>query len=293
MTFESRNAVYTVISTIISTPVNDCFTARLEGASDGREFTLVVVKEHETVKSLMDIMSRDKYHKDLVLGEDGLPSAEGTLIESFSQGKAYVMVFPYRQERPLEDFFVGEAYSLTRCEDICTNLLLGCISCAMPFPVLYMILDQGLINLTKDDNIYFSYSMDLTKLDDTKTERDCAVKCADIMLKVLETKSDVKNISYELLSKKSANNSYSRFTELYRDLRIAATPVRRTRILIQIKSFFHRNADLLFGILFWISLILAIVALVLLFTHLVWGDVPFLRIFFNSFKNIGTESLTK
>ncbi len=130
-------------------------------------------------------------------------------------------------------------------------------------------------------------------MDITKTERDCAVKCADIMLSVLETKSDVKNISFELLSKKSANNSYSRFTELYRDLRIAATPVKKRQLLVRIKSFFHRNSDRLFGILFWVSLILGIVALVLLLTHLVWGDVPFLRIFFNSFKNIGTESLTK
>lgn len=281
MTFRSRESSYTPVSVILRGEVNDCYMARPEGGNDGREFTLVVIKDHETVKELMEAERLGRYSKDSVL------------IESFTAGNSYVLVFPGRQDRPLSDFFVGEAYSLTRCEDICTNLMLTCISCGIPFPLLYLILDQGLINLAKDDSIYLSYGVDLKELDRTKTEKDCAVKCADIMLSVLETKANEKNISYELLSKKSANNSYTRFTELYRDLRIAATPVEKRKILTRIKSFFYRNSDLLFGILFWISLILGIVALILLLTHLVWGDVPFLRLFFNSFKNIGTESLVQ
>ncbi len=279
MTYQSRNISYEVVSTIISTAVNDCYIARREGAADGREYTLIVIKDHDTVKRLMEILI------------DIRSGGEIALQESFTSGQSYVLVLPYRTDRPLSSFFVGEAYSLTRCEDICTNLLLNCISCGLPYPLLYLILDQDMINLAKDDSVYFSYALDLTKLDGTKGERECAVRCADIMLSILSTKSDQKNVSYQLLSKKSANNSYSHFTELYRDLRIASTPVRKSNFLVRIKSFFYRNSDRLFGILFWICLILGIVALVLLLTHLVWGDVPFLRIFFNSFKNIGTESL--
>ena len=281
MTYRSRKTSYEVGSTIISTGVNDCYLARPKGASDGREYTLVVIKDHETVKTLMEIYSTFR-NPD-----------RGLLTESFSSGQTYVLVFPYRQERPLDEFFVGEAYTLTRCEDICTNLILDCISCGLPYPLLYLILKQRLINLAKDDSVYFSYSLDLTELDRTKVERDCTVRCAEILLAVLATNSDQNNVSYELLSKKSANSSYSFFTELYRDLRIAATPVKKRNIIVRIKSFFYRNSDRLFGILFWICLILGIVALVLLFTHLVWGDVPFLRIFFNSFKKIGTESLVQ
>ena len=280
MTFKSRDTVYTVASTILRSAVNDCYTAKPEGGNDGREFTLIVVNDHDTVKTMMEIESK----------RPGSPE-DWARIEAFTSGQSYVLVFPYRQERPLDRFFVGEAYTLQRCEEICTNLLLTCISCNLSYPMLYLVLTQGLINLARDDSIYMSYGVDLKELDRTRTERDCAVKCADIMLSVLETKSDQKNISYELLSKKSANNSYSRFTELYRDLRIASTPVKKRKLLVRIKSFFYRNSDRLFGILFWVSLILGIVALVLLLTHLVWGDVPFLRIFFNSFKNIGTESL--
>lgn len=281
MTFKSRDISYTVVSVILRGDTNDCYIARSAGGNDGREYTLVVIKDHETVKTLMEIFSKSR------------PVEDGALVEAFTSGQSYVLVFLFRQARPLDSFFVGEAYSLERCEEICINLILTCISCGLPYPLLYLILDQGFINLAKDDSIFFSYGIDLTDLDREKTERDCAVKAADTMLKVLETKSDVKNISYELLSKKSANNSYSRFTELYRDLSIASTPTKKRSIIVRIKSFFYRNADTLFGILFWVSLILGIVALVLLLTHLVWGDVPFLRIFFNSFKNIGTESLQK
>ena len=280
MTYKSRDTSYTVISTVLEGEVNDCYIARPEGTRDGREFTLIVIKDHETVRTMIEIKSRT-----------GNPGSDGALVDSFTNGNLYIMVFPYRQERPLDSFFVGEAYTLSRCEDICTNLMITCISCNIPYPLLYLILSQRLINLARDDSIYLSYGVDLKDLDNQKTERDCAVKCADIMLSVLETKSGEKNISYELLSRKSENNSYNRFTELYRDLRIAAVPVKKQSIPLRIKSFFYRNADTLFGILFWVSLILGIIALVLLLTQLVWGDVPFLRIFFNSFKNIGTESL--
>ncbi|MCR5774431.1 MAG: hypothetical protein K6G42_05045 [Lachnospiraceae bacterium] len=281
MTYSSRNTSYKIVSTVLSSEINDCYIAVSEETEDGREYTLVVLKEHESIRTLMEILSGSRTISD------------SALIESFTYGQSYVMVFPYRQKRPLDTFFVGDAYTLTRCEDICTNILLSCISSGLPYPLMYLILDQGHVNLAKDDSVYFSYDLDLCRLDRTKTERDCAVRCADILLNILASKSEQKNISYELLSKKSANNSYSHFTELYRDLRIAATPVKKRSIIVRIKSFFYRNADNLFGILFWICLILAVVALVMLFTHLVWGDIPFLRLFFNSFKKIGTESLVQ
>ncbi len=279
MIYISRNASYVVVSTILDNEVNCCYTAKPEGARDGREYALLVIKDHETVRSLMEVVSSK-------------PAQEGSvLVESFSYGQEYVLVFPYRQERPIDRFYVGEAYSLERMENICISLILSCISAGLPYPLLYLILTQGQVNIAKDDSIFLSFAVDLSDFDSKKTERDCAVKCADIMLKILEEKADQKNISYELLSKKSANMSYTRFTELYRDISIAATPVRKRNIIVRIKSFFYRNADTLFGILFWICLILGIVALVMLLTHLVWGDIPFLRIFFNSFKKIGTESL--
>lgn len=279
MIYSSRENSYTVLSTVFKGQVNDCYLAKNPDRGDQSVHTLIVIKDHETVKDLMEIFRLWK-------NKEGSP-----LLECFSTGREFCLVFPYRIERELSKFFVGEAFTLKRCEDICENVILSCIASSLPPALLYLILDQEKLNLSKDDSVYLSYTLDLKDLDKTKNEKDCATECAKILLEILATKASEKNISYVLLSKKMQNRSYSRFTEIYRDLKIASTPAKKRNIITIIKSFFYRNADSLFGILFWISLILMIVALGLLFSHLVLGDIPILRIFFNSFKNIGTESL--
>ncbi len=279
MIFISPRISYEVVATISEGEVNDCFIARTAGTVDKTLFTLVVIRDHQTVRRILDIYRKYPDHE------------ETPLSESFSHGRDYVLVFNHRPDRPLKRFFAGDAYSLEKCEDISTNLILACIASYLPYPLLYLIITQGKLNLSRDNSIYLTFDVDLAELDEYKGERDCATECANIILKILETRINEKNISYELLSKKTANRSYSHFTEIYRDIKIASTPVRKRNILVRIKSFFHRNADRLFGILFWICLILGIVAVILLLTHAVWGDIPFFRIFFNSFKTIGTESL--
>ncbi len=279
MIYASRDNSYTTISTVFEGEVNDCYIAGSTGTGDKSLFTLLTIKDHETVRDFMEILSLWRTEE------------ESPLIEGFSYGQVFCLVFPYRPDRELYRFFVGEAYSLERCEKICENIILSCIASYLPPAILYLILSQKKINLSKDDSVYLGFSIDLAELDRTKTEKDCATECAKILLDILSVRQSEKNVSFILLSKKMNNRSYSKFTEIYRDLRIASAPAKKTGIIIRIKSFFYRNADRLFGILFWVCLILMIVALILLFSHLVLGDVPFLRIFFNSFKNIGTESL--
>ena len=279
MTFESQKASYTVGSTLFSGEANCCYVARLSEEMDGRSFTIIAVRDHDAIRTLMEAESTVANMKN------------SQMIDAFSYGNDYVLVFPYRQERPLKTFFVGEALSLSEIEEIGTNLLLSCIMASLPYPILYLLLEQGQINLAKDGSVFFSFVVDLKEMDLKRTERDCTVKCAQILRAMLATKEDERNISYELISRKTDNNSYSSFTELYRDLRIAAMPVEKRGLIVRIKSFFMRNADLLFGILFWVCLILGIIALIILLSNVVWGDVPILRLFVNTFKNIGTESL--
>jgi hypothetical protein len=279
MTFESQKSSYTVVSALLDGEANCCYVARLTDDMGGRSFSIIAVKDHDAIRMLMEAESKIEDLKN------------SQLVDAFSYGNDYILVFPYRQERPLSSFFVGESMTLSEIEDIGTNLLLACMTASLPFPILYLVLEQEQINLSKDGGIFLSFNIDLKYLDLKRTERDCTVKCAQILREMLSTKADEKNISYELLSRKSENNSYNTFTELYRDLRIAAMPVEKRGLLVRIKSFFHRNADLLFGILFWVCLILGIVALILLLSHVVWGNVPIIRWFINTFKIIGTESM--
>ncbi len=281
MIFSSRENSYEVISTVLAGEVNDCYVAVDTRDDTGSRFVLLVIKEHATIKTLMEIFRLWKSEK------------ESPLIETFTSGQNLCLVFPYRNSRELFRFFVGEAYTLERCEGICINLILACISSYLPPALLYLIISQKRIHLAKDDSIYLSFDLDFKDLDRTKNEKDCANDCAKLLLEILSSKSTEKNVSYILLSKKVNNRSYSKFTDIYRDLMIVSAPVKKRSIITRIKSFFYRNMDRFFGILFWVCLVLMIVALILLFSHMVLGDIPFLRIFYNSFKTIGTESLNK
>jgi hypothetical protein len=243
--------------------------------------TVLAVHDHEVVRAMLEIFE----------GQEDRPEEEKTLLDHFSMGEEYIFVFPYRRERPLDSFYMGDAYPLQECEDVCINVLLTCISCNLPYPFLYLILSQRQLNITRDHSIFFSYAVDPQELDISKNERDCTVECARILLGLLESKANQKAISYQILSKKIANKSYQKFTELYRDIRITAAPKEKHGILAKIRAFFRRNMDFFFRILLVVSIVLGLVALVLLLTNTIFGDIPFLRIFFNGFKKIGTESL--
>ncbi len=290
MKFDSPKGTYEVVGTLLSGKVNSCYVSRMEGQNPNILYTMIGIHEHETVLMLMEIL-KEWNTDDFSLPNN--PDNETVIQDSFSNGNDYILVFPHRTGRPVSDFYVGEAYELEECEEVCFNVLLTCITAGVPYPLLYLLLEQGKLNIARDKSIYLSYDIDLSSLDKTKMERDCATKCADILLELLESKANEKSIVYELLTKKVENKSYSFFTEIYRDLRIATAPEKKMNILKRIKSFFVRNADTLFGILFWVCLFLAIAALLMLISHLVVGDIPFLRLFFNSFKKIGTESLTQ
>ncbi len=279
MIFASSKSQYTVLAVISRGEINDCYIARREGSTDGSQYTLLLIKDHSTIKLFLEMYRRAE------IGGDS------PLIDCFSVENDYVLVYPYRSERPIDSFYIGDSMTVTECESVCINLIMSCISSNLPYPLLYLIIDQHKINIAKDGSVYFGYAVDLSQLDLAKNERNCASECAGLLVELLEPKAAEKSVSYELLLRRTQYQSYEKFAELYRDLSIASAPTAKGNIIQRIKSFFSRNADTLFGILFWVCLLLTIVALALLISNTFIGDVPWLRIFFNSFKQIGTESL--
>ena len=107
----------------------------------------------------------------------------------------------------------------------------------------------------------------------------------------MSPKSGQKATSYYLLEKKTANDSYDRFTDLYRDISIAAVSAKKITVFTLIKLWFRQNGDTIMGILFWVCLLLGVFALSLLVSRAFMGGNSWLRLLFNTFKQIGTESL--
>lgn len=269
------------IQIVKQTPANDIYVCRDELGIDKTRYTVLAVKEHKISLALLQACMKDN------------TSEESFLVEHFSDHGMDILVFPYTQKRPLSEFYMGKAVNAAQCELICQNLVLTCIASGMPWSLLYLVIEQNLMQLAKDNTTYISYEIDLSEYDSTRSEKDCVVACARLILKVLEDKFATKAICYKLISMRSASEGYRSFAELYKDVLISATPEKKKNIFQKIKDWLYRHRDELFRILLVISFILGLVALVSLAFQLITGNVPWLRFFINGFKVIGTEHLNQ
>ena len=240
--------------------------------------TVIDVKNHELVRKFLSVYEAE-----------GVPKEQNMTYFS-SEGKNRI-VFPYVRERPLKDFYMGEALSVEECEEICRNLIIACMTSDLPAPVLYLILTQDQVHLAADFSVHLSYMIDLTYLDTGIREADCVQACAEILRDILEVKAKQKVESYQLLLKKTHRHSYMTFTELYKDVETASIRRRKRNIFALIKYWFEDNKDRLFRVLIVVVTILVIFTLITLLTNAIFGDVPWLRLFIRSFETIGLESL--
>ncbi|MCI6630137.1 MAG: hypothetical protein MSH20_04965 [Lachnospiraceae bacterium] len=279
MIYESPKMRLKCIQVVKKGPVNDIMICQDIDVPGSSLYTLLAVKKHKTARKFLEIIEKAERQD------------QEYLVDCFSLRGDFFIAFPYKQERPLKSFYNGSAYKLAECEDICINVILTCISSGLPYPLLYLILEQRQLNLARDHSVYLGYELDLEQLDPDKTERDCTVQCARVLMELLEPKASQKAVSYQLLQKKTAKRSYQKFTELYKDIRIASAPKKKKGIRAMLKRWFARNRDRLFGILLWICALLILVVIASFVTQAIFGDIPWLRFFFNSFKTIGTESL--
>ena len=163
----------------------------------------------------------------------------------------------------------------------------------LPYPLLYLVLEQRQIHLLKDGSIVLGYAMDLSGLDEKCGEEKCAMQCAVLVRDMLKDKAVSKSISYQLLMKKIPKQRYQTIREVYKDVRLSMTQGKKRGLAKRFRDWLFRNQPVLFRILLYISVILLILTLIMFFSNIIWGDIPFLRIFFNSFREIGTESMLK
>jgi hypothetical protein len=185
----------------------------------------------------------------------------------------------------------GQITAPSVIEDICINLLLACISSPLPYPLLYLILDSGMIHVEMDNSIYFTLAFDLTMLDITVTEADCVSRCAEILLEISALNTAKELRSSKLLRKKIQHRAYTQFSEVYHDFRITLLPKRNRFNLPRILAFFVEHKDRLFRVLLVLSILCVVIALAMLISYVIFGDFSLFKLFGHSIKTIGTERL--
>lgn len=248
----------------------------------GNRYSVLVLEDHDIVHSVLETYDRAKSYIE-----------KPNYVDMFSDEGLFFIVYPYVPERPLVKFYMGSTLTLRECEEICVNLIISCMTCNLPWPLLYLLLVQREIQLSQDHSVTFSYNLDLTEFDPTIDESACVVECAKLLIELLEAKVSRRANSYFLLKKKIDRQSYDYFKDLYKDLIISREPIRRGGILLRLKLWYLRNKDTLFYVLLRISIVLAVFVLVTFLTNLIFGDVPWLRLFIRSFERIGLESLVQ
>lgn len=278
MLFQSEKMKLETIRVVQHSKINDIYICRDVGTAAGSLYTLLVIRDHATTRTYLEMF------------EQAGAAAREAYVESFSSGGDFCMVFEYKQERQLDSFYMGEAYSLEECEEICRNLVITCMSSRLPYPLLYLALTQGQLHLAKDNTVYLGYQLDLGALQETRRQKDCVVQCALILCRLLQVKASPKAFTYRLLEKKTSRKSYESFGELYKDISLTSSSEKKS-LLHRIRLWFLEKQDTLFRILLVICGFLAILMILSLATQMIYGDIPWLRLFFNSFKNIGTENL--
>lgn len=281
MFYQSGKMELECIRTVFQGNVNDVYICKDCNVKGDIPYTLLVIKDHKIARKYLEVF------------EEAGNKAENSYVERFSDKGCFCMLFEYRKERPLKDFYMGESISLEESEEICIRFILQCMESCLPYPVLYMIMQQGQIHLARDRSIYFSYYFDLEKLDEKKKERDCAILCASLLKELLKSKVSSKGFAYRVLEKKVRRESYERFVELYRDLKLTATPKKEKGLGKKLGVLLGKYRDFFLRIFFIICIFIIFLALLSLISQMLFGDIPWLRLIINGFKKIGTESLLK
>lgn len=279
MVYHVGNMVLQETQEVFRGKVNDVLVCQ-DMANGGKTYyTVLAVHERGTAKRLLGL-----YHA-------GGERAKETFTADFTWKDSYLMVFDYVRERPLNAFFSSEIFTLHECELLCQNLTVECLASGIPYPVLYLQLLQDQIHIARDKNVYLGYCIDLQQLSPGIGERECATLCAQKIFTLLGGFNSGRATSYKLLAKRAQKSGYQRFTDLYKDLKMASVPLKKEGVWYKIKRFFRYQQDRIFRLLLVVCVLLGLLALIMVVSQIIFSDVPFLRLFVNSFKQIGTESM--
>ena len=259
--------------------VNDVIVCRDIADRGTVYYTVWVVRDRELARKLMKLFHEEAGQK------------RNKFVADYTWKDSYLLVFDYVRERPLQRFFTSEITNLQECEQMGLNLTVECLAGGIPYPILFLQLKQGQIHISKDRGIYLGYEIDLEEFSENIVEKDCATLCAKIIFQYIEEMKTARATSYKLLEKKLWKGGYYRFTDFYKDLKMASLPLKKEGILAGIQKFGRHNQDRIFRVVMVICILLGILALTMIVSQVFFSDVPFFRLFINPFKEIGTESL--
>lgn len=280
MIYQGAQMELYVIWEILHGAANDVVVCRDLRSPTGIYYTVLVVHDRTCLRGLLQLLEQE---------------GQTPYLAKFAQNEAICLVFPYREERKMSTFAQGQMRTPQDREAVSINLVVECLALQVPSPFLQLMLEQNCVQLSQDNSVYFSYCLDLSQMDLTTGDAQCATICAEMILNLLEGSSKKQNHlkSFRLIRKKLNKNAYKNLPELYRDVKLSALSTEKIGVRKKFNGFIARNKDYMFHFLLVVCGLLIVLTLAMILSQLLYNDIPWLRLFEAGFETIGTETLTQ
>ncbi|SFK91857.1 hypothetical protein SAMN05216390_10569 [Lachnospiraceae bacterium KH1T2] len=238
------------------------------------EYRLVwVIREHEMASALVRILARSE------------------CCRIFSSGGNTCFSFPYEEQRPIERFYYKTSFNRDEKDMILRALVILCMTSDIPCTLLYLMLSQRQIMLEKDKSMHLSYMLVLERDIKEYKETDCVRECARLLIDLLDTDDSNDKAGRKLLLKRYERNGYSKWIDLYRDVKLITAKVKRKKFRDLVRELLSGKKEFFVRLLFTVCIVLAVVTLFMIISQVLLGRIPLFNLFTKSFDVIGTESL--
>lgn len=270
------------IGEIISNQTNEVCICEETGRQPALYRLLWIIKDRMLARTLLEVF-HEKNETPLYL-------------ETFSLRENTVFVFPYHREHSVFRFWGGELLTQKEQEKIWRELVETCMTSDIPYAVLFQILRQRRLQIGSRGEVDFSYALDLRNFDAERGEADCANMCGEIILELMEMSKASDTKLKCVLQNKCQEEGYHSFIELFQDIKENAKAFKKRNgeeVSKKAAQIIKDHKGKAIKLLVVLCLILVVIALLLLASQFIYGEIPVLRLFENSFQTIGTENLVQ
>ena len=274
MIIDAPKRQYIVLGTLYEGTANIAYLCRICGDDDGKKYIINQVREERLFRRIVKMFSE----------------AEGSCVEFFTMEDTLCLVFEYNEPRAYDSFFMPDKLSCKDGEKLFLKIVRECIASSLPYPYLYMVITQRRFNLYENGDVSIDYAVNLERLSEEFMQLQCVEALLIELIKFYdETGKD--SISRQIVTKKYRHRSYSLLSELESDLLLSAISTKKTPLPKRIWIFIKAHSYVIFNVVKVCLVVLAVVALITLVMQLTMGDIPYLRLFYNSFETIGDRSM--
>lgn len=275
MLYQSKELTAIPISKLYQGKSNDVIICKRADGAEGL-YVLLSIHDHEIANQFIKMIEASQK----------MPCYQAV----FTNGNTVSVAFEYMGARPLKEFLGTVPKTVEAYQSLCIEMTLRCMESAVPFPLLYLMLQQNQFHLTKEGHIFLSYAVNLAELDLEITEKQCVMLLSGMVRDLLSQVSINKNTSYQLLLKKIPKQRYSSFRELYRDLCLSKNE-KRVSFWTRLLLLWNTHKSQIMKIAGMTCIVLFLIALVCILSEAIFGEIPFVRMFTDGFRTIGTETL--